>query len=144
MEKKFELPKAFAEKWVKALRSGEYKQGHHVLFRNDFQSCEYCCIGIAGIVAGVKESRMLNKNLFGTQSHNDVQSFKIPKELRTIENAGRYQLPLLISRMNDNGSSFIEIADWIEANVKFVPENLTDPSTQSKIEQSYNEHLKNQ
>ncbi len=35
------------EQWVKALRSGRYKQGIHALrTREDGQPLEYCCLGV--------------------------------------------------------------------------------------------------
>lgn len=39
-------------KWVKALRSGKYKQGEGVLF--DKKTKAYCCLGVLCNVAGIK------------------------------------------------------------------------------------------
>ena len=39
-------------KWVKALRSGKYKQGDTVLFNRKEKS--YCCLGVLCVTAGLK------------------------------------------------------------------------------------------
>ena len=52
---KLRLPKAFAEKWLEALRSGEYNQGDTYLKINkipeggikDTEVCFHCCLGVA-------------------------------------------------------------------------------------------------
>lgn len=38
------MNKEIAQKWVKALRSGEYKQGSHVLHNTSNNT--YCCLGV--------------------------------------------------------------------------------------------------
>lgn len=42
------IQKRRVRKWIAALRSGEYKQGHRVLK----SSAGYCCLGVACVVAG--------------------------------------------------------------------------------------------
>ncbi len=59
--KKFRLPKEFAEKWLTALRSGEYLQGQGYLAElNDpdisednalVSSCTFCCIGVGAYIS---------------------------------------------------------------------------------------------
>ncbi len=44
MAKKFKLPKAVKSKWIKALTSGEYKQGRGSLMPSQDT---YCCLGVA-------------------------------------------------------------------------------------------------
>jgi hypothetical protein len=39
------LPKAFKRKWVAALRSGKFKQGHNTLYSS--RDDAYCCLGVA-------------------------------------------------------------------------------------------------
>lgn len=117
--KQYKLPKDFTERWIKALRSGEYTQGTHYLARKTIVGCEYCCIGVAGLVAGVKTEIMERKNLFGSGNYNDIQRKSIPEELRT-KRKGVDQLPVKLSQMNDHGKTFPEIADWIEQNVELI------------------------
>ena len=42
-------------KWVKALRSGKFRQGQGVLVgKDDNRHTTYCCLGVACVVAGEK------------------------------------------------------------------------------------------
>ena len=108
--KGFELPKEFAEKWIAALRSGEYKQGLFKLYRDSSKT--FCCLGVACAVEGININ-----NIIGELFIRKGISEKIPKILcgDTL-----YGLPATLSDMNDTGKSFEEIADWIEQNVKFI------------------------
>jgi hypothetical protein len=40
------MKKTIAEKWVKALRSGKYKQGQEVLHHKENDKNTYCCLGV--------------------------------------------------------------------------------------------------
>ena len=117
------LPKAFKKKWLKALRSGEYKQGMGELY--DAMEDTYCCLGVACKVSGhpVPDDTFIDGS---TQSHGFK---KVPTILR-----GSYDIPLLLSQMNDHDHidepkkygtvnrykskrSFKQIANWIEKNL---------------------------
>lgn len=109
--KKYTLPKDFAEKWVKALRSGEYKQGRGHLFQYE----TYCCLGVACHIAGVSEQLMIENNddILTAACFFDTE---IPKQLKS--NADFCNL---LVRLNDTTRKpFPEIADWLEQNVIFV------------------------
>lgn len=108
--KKYQLPKEFAEKWVAALRSGEYKQGSFGLYRPS--NCSYCCLGVACVLAGQSPENIIRQWI-------DKPISGIPDEL--IGNGGNNDLVHDLSEMNDHdGKTFPEIADWIESNVEFV------------------------
>lgn len=124
--KQYQLPREFGEKWVKALRSGEYKQG-----RQKLGNCEigYCCIGLGGVLCGATDEMYTSsEGVAGYINNNSAYKpsripedvlQRIPKELRGTG----YENPLVqqLSTMNDKlGYSFPEIADWIEKNVEFV------------------------
>lgn len=108
--KKYRLPKEFTEKWLKALRSGEYKQGEAKLFnkRND----SYCCLGVACSVAKINPQKFVDWGWI----HFSFANEEMPTEL--VEEKKSDGLPDELSRMNDQGKSFIEIADWIQKNVE--------------------------
>ncbi len=119
--KEFRLPKEFAEKWVKALRSGVYTQGSNQLFNERDNS--YCCLGLACEIAGHTK----NIKRYGALGYIDHYNSKtkrsamfpnIPNELYGGER-NRENLPLILAKMNDDAKSFSEIADWIEENVEF-------------------------
>lgn len=124
MTKKYTLPKEFAEKWVKALRSGRYRQGDEGLY---FNSC-YCCLGVGCIVAGATPEEIVGEataivdidSTFRYFKISDKEFYKrIPKEIKG--NAIDNDLVSELVKLNDEkGETFPEIADWIEANVKFT------------------------
>lgn len=111
--KKFKLPKEFAKKWVEALRSGKYGQARNVL--KESRKNEYCCLGVACVISKVKKTKLLFNEWIEDYVVDGIKNF--PKEL--IGGFGN-DLAYELSKMNDNGKSFDEIADWIEANVEFV------------------------
>ncbi len=81
-------------KWVEALRSGEFKQGHYEL-KNEDDDTRYCCLGVLCVVA--------DKPLAGDS-------------YRWLDRAtGDYGK--LVQMNDDRGNSFAEIADWIEENL---------------------------
>lgn len=86
--------------WLKALRSGEYKQGRDRLKRRAGDKVTYCCLGVLAEVCGldpheVGESQMLNDE---TRDHIGLSDGQ--------------QSDLAL--MNDGRSSFEKIADYIE------------------------------
>lgn len=117
-EKKYRLPKEFAEKWMAALRSGEYKQGIGWLVSSE----GYCCLGVAGTLCGIEKEDMRLKSVLETQEEFP----EVPKELigtAFSTNINFNQLIQTLVRMNDGSAdvekhSFPQIADWIEQNVE--------------------------
>lgn len=113
MDKKYTLPNEFGEKWVEALRSGEYEQGDGSLFKKE--TCAFCCLGVAGLICGLEKDDMQN---VGDLSDIDfISKNKMPIQLFD----DGYYLQLEAMDLNDNQKmSFPQIADWLEQNVKFV------------------------
>lgn len=114
MEKKYQLPKAFAEKWIAALRSGKYKQSNGNLLNTG----GYCCLGVACKIKRVPNSVLFGANLIDTTfiDRKYVDKMPLPLQGKIISNT----LVGEVATMNDGGVSFSKIADWIEANVDFV------------------------
>jgi hypothetical protein len=110
--KQDKLPKAFKNKWLKALRSGEYKQGDGKLWNKKDNT--YCCLGVAGKLCGVVG--------LSAPSRWEFLDFKENKNLR-----GKTRVPEIIqgihgvadilAGMNDRGDSFKVIANYIEKNL---------------------------
>lgn len=104
METENKLPKEFKEKWIAALRSGEYKQAYGTLVSGD----GYCCLGVACLLSGY-----VNNDLYGCAL--------IPAKLENVPKIlidGISQIPDLLTDMNDfDHLTFPEIADWIEENL---------------------------
>ena len=108
-----------AKRWVAALRSGEFKQGRGVLRVGDL----FCCLGVScelAVRAGVDIDMTVVNNAFTYNGH----AFSLPANVRlwlglTTEK-GEY-IDAIGSRGsltadNDNGVSFAQIANTIEAH----------------------------
>ena len=98
------------QKWTEALRSGRYQQTNGYLR----DSCGYCCLGVlCDIVdpngwsldewAEENRHRIADDNELGATGCLTV-GLEDDAETHVIE-------------MNDGGTPFTEIADWIDANV---------------------------
>ena len=114
--KQYKLPKEFATKWLIALRSGKYKQTRNMLVRKVKNTYEYCCLGVAGVVCGISEKRMLDTGVIYRRKQEDFPEY--PKEL--LASLEKDNLAYKLGNMNDSGVySFPMIADWLEENVEF-------------------------
>ena len=104
------------ERWIAALRSGEYKKSTSSLKTND--GTAFCCLGVLAELVdpngwadggGIRGDRLQWRG----------QSYYVSEE------EGVPGLPLEASRklavMNDNGKTFPEIADYIEAHPEIDP-----------------------
>jgi len=113
------------EKWLQALESGEYQQGHKWL-RHD--GC-YCCLGVACEVMGF-EYDLANASFkngsrrMSWQLDKDVAaSLGLRTQLGQLTEGVRGPsggLFFNLASLNDNGMPFTEIAAYIRAN----PENV--------------------
>jgi len=129
------LPKEFGEKWVKALRSGDFKKCIGKLYKNG----SYCALGVVGSINGVNNEDLI-------MAGGNLQSYKFKDNLPECFIKDEQQIQNIIFRLNDGiyehqennfkeeynveflehdekslkEYSFDEIADWIETNVKFV------------------------
>jgi hypothetical protein len=101
------------EKWLAALRSGDYRQAKTAL-RTDEN--EFCCLGVLCDVFDQKQwSR--DEESFGDWSFRTPEAYDYPdawthRATGLISEQGRY-----LAEMNDAGKSFADIADWIETYV---------------------------
>ena len=107
------LDPEFKAKWVKALRSGRYKQGTSRLRTKTGGEIRYCCLGVAYNIA--TNGSGWTEGSFGTYYTASRQGaylgrtdpFTLPDSLQ-----GK------LAGMNDSGSwDFKRIADWIEKNL---------------------------
>jgi hypothetical protein len=111
------MKKALKKKWVRALRSGKYKQGERYLRKGD----AFCCLGVLADVHGCrwkKESPTLYSLIGkihdlggGSKTTADLTPKFLVKVGLDQDHSGT-----LIS-MNDRGDNFNVIADYIERNV---------------------------
>lgn len=91
-------------KWIAALRSGEYRQARGGLIDD---TGARCCLGVACAVAGVPDDEVKARNTF---INLDIfrAGFQVELGLDLVK------LNILAFR-NDNGLTFAEIADMLEA-----------------------------
>lgn len=104
------MQKSVKKKWLKALRSGEYKQGSGQLRSDD----RYCCLGVLCDITGHLKPRSFDwMNDFPDMDYrcNDDDAIR---EFKGLSAATQKTL----AHLNDNGSSFKEIAAYISRNVK--------------------------
>jgi hypothetical protein len=103
-----------AKWWTAALRSGEFKQGIATLRRMSADGEEhYCCLGVLCVVAGIAISED------GGRCAEDAQMGYSPirRVLNAPSDSEKYATSDKLANMNDGGSSFAEIADYIDANL---------------------------
>ena len=102
-------------RWVEALRSGKYQQGRAAL-----RSLEerFCCLGVLCDLYSPSEWTTNGTTTNGTTRyfHRGSLSAFIGADFRAqmgLSDAEAWTL----ARMNDDGKSFSNIADYIEANL---------------------------
>jgi len=96
------MDKTIKAKWIKALRSGRYRQTMDYLENEG----AYCCLGVL--------CKVQRKSIEAIQTEDGLQ--ELPRSLQFqwgIPKAAHSQL----IKMNDSGKSFAAIADWIEAHL---------------------------
>lgn len=116
------MKRDIAIEWVKALRSGKYNQIQGCL-RNDKG---FCCLGVLSelaVDAGIIEEAKKDK-LSGIYTYETVGTMVLLHKVRnwagmkfaagsTTNQDGEME-DISLSEMNDNGKTFLEIADFIE------------------------------
>jgi hypothetical protein len=114
------MNKEVAKKWVKALRSGEYKQGINVLNRDNK---EFCCLGVLcelaakeGVVSSVVEVRDLDAaSDLPCYSYDGEASF-LPESVVNWAKLKAASQQAEFTYMNDFlRYTFDKIADYIES-----------------------------
>lgn len=98
-------------RWVAALRSGDYKQGRlRLRTTSKLAGDKFCCLGV---LCDIEQPELWGK---GKEWHNDGSTAQLPYPLRLklgIECGDQGRLV----ELNDSGSNFEAIADWIEENL---------------------------
>lgn len=105
------------QKWVTALRSGEYKQGRGHLRDGD----EYCCLGVLCDISGAGKWRN-DATVFVHFDGEEASTMPPPSIRRLVGIGASWQVTTKegrrepLSYLNDDtGLSFGEIADLVEA-----------------------------
>lgn len=117
------VDRELVQKWVAALRSGEYKQGRGRLHQAKDNS--FCCLGVLCEVAGVKKvppptrGGWGNYYLTGSDGWKDSHVISANSDLYSRAGLGtktsdRASLVSELVNRNDERESFEEIANFIE------------------------------
>jgi len=117
--KKFKLPKEFAEKWIKALESGEYIQGNGYLASIDedlenssLSVCSHCCLGVAAETVGNTRESLLEVEYLYERKHYSG----IPEELLSPNNScnANNSLVFILAHLNDGmgKDTFIQFKNY--------------------------------
>ena len=91
------MNKVWKERWVKALRSGKYKQGKGHLHANG----KYCCLGVLRQI-------VTPGSLIESENGDLLPNFLLQKVCLHHETQDR------LADMNDTGWTFESIANYIE------------------------------
>lgn len=130
------MNKALKDKWLAALRSGEYKQGMKCLMRESPEGeRSYCCLGVLCDVSdtGEWEQRTVGGEVqeqfywrsMDNQGLPKINTADVPNHLarpwgllELLKTGSLSDKQTKLMEMNDSGRcSFDKIADWIEENI---------------------------
>jgi hypothetical protein len=94
------MKKEIRDRWVTALRSGEYEQGRHDLRRGD----EFCCLGVLCDVMNID-----------VPERGQADAYDAVTRLLAAAKVGT--LGKLVSMNDDDRTPFAGIADYIEQHI---------------------------
>jgi hypothetical protein len=126
------MEKKQAMKWVKALRSGKFKQGKQQLrSENDKGGCKHCCLGVLAEISGCNLGSITNQELLNDYGQTEMCGIgNVDGEpdynedgdtvLVTMRIKGKLKHFRSLAGANDGGASFKRIATWIEKNYKLL------------------------
>lgn len=112
------MKKRQMERWVKALRSGKFKQWSGRLYVAEAEG--HCCLGVLCAINEKSLTLKEQKEMFCGEAESLFSSIM---DLTGIKDAEGQFIDLSgtignLAHLNDNGKSFTEIADIIEQNYK--------------------------
>ena len=111
------------QQWIDALRFGGFNQCTGALGRldPDTGARSYCCLGVLATIAGVGHRRHtpVDPTLVFDFDDNNWESGIIPEAFRSIivsdlDLGPQDELMRILTTKNDNGTSFNDIADYLE------------------------------
>lgn len=107
-------------KWLQALRSGEYRKARYILKRHYSTQPRHCCLGVLCEV--IKDEYPPATNLIAphaTHGHGKATLSKMGMlDLGTREYCDiPHPVMTRLARMNDGGAPFTKIADYIEKHL---------------------------
>lgn len=103
-------------KWVEALRSGKYHQADSMLrvYKSKEEGYSFCCLGVLCDTMGAKW--LAGKPVLGDVNIGNTDEELLGEHGLRISGLDE-KTQQTLAEMNDGGSPFSEIADYIEANL---------------------------
>jgi hypothetical protein len=120
------MNKEIKDKWLKALRSGEYKQGQGFLREKEDDNSNkfnYCCLGVLvnEVLEEEWDSPCVFNPIFNVTNGIDANSLSsmelIPEQIALDKLSITIEQQKILADKNDSGWTFEDIADWIEKNL---------------------------
>lgn len=109
------MDKNIKEKWITALRSGNFKQGRGALRSQAEDGSErFCCLGVLCEVLEARRGHSGGYLFQSTDGSLDIRDKMVPYRWFREKLQTKKSLEYYVAKMNDTGSSFKEIADFIE------------------------------
>ena len=116
------------EKWIQALKSGNYKQGTGNLY--NIRDNSYCCLGVLGSLCNISNTDLIHRSFIRNNYGDSQYDHSCPKDSdklypsafkKDFTDLSKENLAFILSNMNDiEKKSFKEISDYIE---KEIPES---------------------
>jgi hypothetical protein len=109
------IDKQVKRKWLKALRSGEYRQGRGCLRSKGKTFDTFCCLGVLLDITDPKawDRTLQSLYLWGTERAECA----LPESVRDEIGLDDEEEGTLITLNDDGGNGFKRIANWIEKNL---------------------------
>lgn len=124
MELAVKLPVKFKEKWIQALRSGDYKKGCFHLRSNDLDPF-FCVLGVSmdiNLESAADREAFWNPDIYRSYAHRSGLPTGVSKALmqEIVPDSegqrltGRPTVATFLSTKNDEGWTFSKLSKWIE------------------------------
>jgi len=120
------MKKKIAEKWVKALRSGDYKQGKDRL--RDEQN-NFCCLGVLCNLHAQEHPYLAKLEKYPSSYLSETVELpvKVQEWAGMDDSLGCFSYPVpgyedeySLAELNDAGMEFKKLAKYIEKNYKYL------------------------
>lgn len=106
------MDKKLKKEWLKALRSGKYRQAREMLRTTWNKHNSYCCLGVLARVAGAKFYDGVPTLDGMSIGDGDVEYLD-----DGFAGLSRTTQEKLVKMNDEDGVNFNQIADWIEKNL---------------------------
>jgi len=110
------MNKLIKNRWIEALRSGQFPQGYEALQANG----KFCCLGVVCELVKGEIALIVHPDLLAdgvVQYGNFYETGMLPFEVEDYVNLGKTRQEQLINMNDEERIGFDEIADWIEKNL---------------------------